>query len=260
MARRDRENKSKRFVTGSRFFGRVNEMGMQGYGSYAFPDGTRYLGETLNGRFHGLGTIIMAKPYSISFTVLHHEGKLQQILQMLFSDSLSVDFEMPNDDEMSFAKWKYCSEEDRRFHREKLQPMQAVGPSKFQTKDGPEPPPLGRNIFDLGFGMFNRLGCMNGMAEHMTNTRDFYVGCADVRHWIRANCRHGPFVGDQLEPEIVAQSARQIIRNNVESEKKLSGHALQLDKLCRSADSQATFSSGQELRLHLANDTTDSTS
>lgn len=237
------------YPTGSKFLGSQNDMGMQRFGLYMYPDGTKYVGHFYNNRFHGDGTIEIPFPHCVSFNVLHHHGKLIKILGMTFNDNLEVEFEL-NNDTITFDKWNYCTKQDRRFCAEKLGPMEAVGPNKYKTRDGPNPMPLGRSIFDLGFGKFNRHGILTGMPNHMSKTREIYVDSPEVRAWILNNCRHGDLRNIHVDQEMLAQSARQIIQNNLTHENELVG------ELFRDFDTSVqpkseTSLSAKELRLRM---------
>ncbi|EDW69622.1 MORN repeat-containing protein 5 [Drosophila virilis] len=246
------------FLTGSKFYGNYNELGMQDYGLYVYPDGTRYLGQFYNNRFHGNGTIELPKPYCVFFTVVHKHGELTHISRMSFTDLLPVQFTMTQDN-ISFENWNYCTAADRRFNAERMTKLEAVGPEMFLTSDGPNPPPLHRNVFDLGFGLLTDLGFLKNMPNHMTETTQFYVGCRNVRRWIRENCRHGPLKGKHLKQEVLSKFARQIMRNNLECAAELKTHAIKKIatttqhrcKVCRRSRSEESAGSAKEVRLHL---------
>lgn len=234
------------YPTGTKFYGNHNDMGMQDYGLYTYPDGTKYLGQFYNNRFHGIGTIEMPWPHCVCFNVLHHHGKLKRINSMSFNDKLPMKFEW-NEDTISFDNWDYCGEKNRSFNGEKLGPMEAVGPFKYQTQEGPNPPPLGCNIFDLGFGKFNRLGCITEMPSHLSETKEFYVGCSEVRSWIQDNCRHGELRELRVDQEMMAHFSRQILHNNLESEKEL----IEIPVQSLLHQSKNSSLSAKEVRLHL---------
>ncbi|KAL7732245.1 hypothetical protein ACLKA6_018483 [Drosophila palustris] len=241
------------YPTGSNFKGNSNSLGMQDFGLYTYPDGTRYLGQFLNNRFHGTGTIELPSPHCVSFSVLHRHGELIEIQSMTFNDNLPVEFDWKGET-MTFDNWNYCTAKDRRFCAEKSRPMEAVGPHKFKSREGPNPPPLGRNIFDLGFGKFNRRGCVTGMPTHISKTRQFHVDCPEMREWIQNNCRHGELKNIHLSQETRAQFARQIIENNLENEKSFLEELPSESNLARKSPSCL---SAKEMRLGLG-ETSDS--
>lgn len=236
-----------RLPSGSKYYGKSDRRGMQGFGQYIFPDGTKYTGFFKNNQFHGEGTMLMPNIHEVCFSVLYHEGKLKQISRISFTDKLEVDFEIDGD-EISFDNWKYCTAQDRRFNGEIVDGLKAVGPQTYQIAEGPKPTPLRKNNFDLGFCQLNSLGCVVNMPKHMSRTRNLYVGPA-VRRWIRENCRHGKLQGRQLKEEVLAKFARQIIANNVRVERELTGKPVRRSwKVCRRSSSvDSFFSSGREL-------------
>ncbi|XP_062131894.1 uncharacterized protein LOC133842703 [Drosophila sulfurigaster albostrigata] len=211
------------FPTGSKFCGCQNALGMQDYGMYVWPDGSRYVGVFCDNKFHGDGYIELSPPHNICYKVLHEHGKLKKIYNMAFTDYLQVDFTW-HGDAMSFDNWNYCTNKNRLFCGEKRGQMSAVGPFKYKSWQGHEPPPLAPNIFDLGFGKFNRFGCVTEIPNHLSPTREFFVGCGETREWIQNNCRHGELDEIQLDPEVMADFTRQIIHNNVENDKQTVGY------------------------------------
>ncbi|XP_017133840.1 MORN repeat-containing protein 5 [Drosophila elegans] len=241
-------------MTGARYVGPSDELGMQEFGVYSYPDGTRYTGGFLNNRFHGRGTIQMADPSGVTFEVTHRKGKLMTIDQINFNDALPLDFEMVDHRSLSFESWPYCTAEDRRFYQETKEPLQAVGPKKFKTKDGPNPIALGRNIFDLGFGLMGNRG-------FMLDTKTFshqrsYMSCREARRWTREHCAHGPLWNRHHKQEVKARFARQIIQNNRENADGNRKHFMPDLHVCHRSSSLDSFGS---TRLHLAS-TTDSDS
>ncbi|KAH8364038.1 hypothetical protein KR084_001768 [Drosophila pseudotakahashii] len=240
-------------MTGSRYIGPSDELGMQELGVYYYPDGTRYTGEFKNNRFHGRGTIQTPDPSGITYQVTHRHGKLLSIDQMRFNDLLAVDFELKDQRSISFDTWSYCSAEDRRFHQETKGPMEPVGPNLFKTKDGPHPLAMGRNVFDLGFGLLGNRGFMLDTKSY--THQSLYVGCREARRWVRENCAHGPLWNRHHKQKVMARFAREIIRNNQQNAGCSRKHYMPKMHICRRSSSLESF--GSE-RLHLAS-TTDST-
>lgn len=238
------ESNEVRFPTGNCFRGKFDKWGMQGYGEYFFIDGTKYTGRFLNNKFHGEGTITMPESHGICFRVQHHEGKLKEISGISFEDKLEMDFQVKGK-KLSFEGWTYCTRQDRRFNDEALHTLPAVGPLTYQTAEGPDPEPLSRNHFDIGFGEFNSLGCVVNMPKHLTKTPKFYVGSRPVRRWIRENCRHGELRGKQLKEEVLERFERQIMQNNLQNEEKLARKSVKRKmKVCpRSSSLDSCFSS-----------------
>ncbi|KAH8257414.1 hypothetical protein KR038_008903, partial [Drosophila bunnanda] len=234
------------FLTGTTFFGKRNELGMQDHGTYRFPDGTQYDGNFMNNRFHGKGSIQTTGPEGVTFTVTHHHGRLTSIDKIDFNDHLGVDFEMKSDCMIGFKPWKYCTPQDRRFHKEVTGGMEAVGPNSFRYKDGPNPPPLAHNIFDLGFGLLSRQGFM--LDTKTFSNQSFYLGCRIVRRWIRENCRHGNLAGTHLKQKVQARFNRDIMAMNL----KAAGRTyIAPTRICRST-SLDSYRPQKSTRVHLS--------
>ncbi|KAH8286451.1 hypothetical protein KR054_009172, partial [Drosophila jambulina] len=247
------------FLTGTTFFGCRNELGMQDYGTYRYPDGTQYDGGFKNNRFHGKGCIQTTGPEGVTFTVTHHHGRLTSIDKIEFNDRLDVDFEMKKDRTIGFKQWEYCTPQDRRFHKEKGEngTLEAVGPNSFRYKDGPNPPHLAHNIFDLGFGLLSRQGFM--LDTRTSSHQSFYLGCRVVRRWIRENCRHGTLAGTHLKQKVQARYTREIIENNLKVAGCSRKRPIAPTRICQRSNSVDSFRSQKSTRVHLAS-TTDSCS
>lgn len=245
------------FLTGSRFVGTSDELGMQDHGTYMYPDGTLYVGEFKDNRFHGEGYFKLPDPESVCFMVTHRHGRLTSIDHIEFNDHLKVDFEMKEDRTIGFKPWMYCTPSDRRFHGEITGTLEPVGPESFKTKDGPIAPNLGRNIFDLGFGHLSKQGFMLGTKTFANQS--FYLGCRGVRRWIRENCRHGVLMHHHLKQKIKARFAREIIQNNLEDAGCSPKPCLPPSRICQRSASLDSSRSQKSTRVHLAS-TTDSCS
>ncbi|KAH8317005.1 hypothetical protein KR074_006483 [Drosophila pseudoananassae] len=252
------------YLTGSRFTGQCNDLGMQDFGTYVYPDGTRYSGYFLNNRFHGKGTIQMPDPAGITFAVVHNNGRLEKIEKMNFNDCLPVEFDVRGSN-ISFKRWNYCSSKDRRFHKETLTPMEAVGPNKFQTANGPEAPNLPRNVFDLGFGLLTQHGFVldnKDFGHHVlyggssSNDKSFYLGCREARRWIRENCAHGQLWNRHIKQKIISYFTRNIIQNNIENSGCSKLNDIPKGKMCRRSNSADSLVSenAKMARLHVATD------
>ncbi|XP_017081177.1 uncharacterized protein LOC108114622 [Drosophila eugracilis] len=237
-------------MSGSKYIGPMNELGMQDLGVYFFPDGTRYTGEFLNNRFHGRGTIQMPDPSGLTYQVTHRHGRLTSIDEIHFNDSLPLEFEMNDSGPPRFESWLYCTSEDRRFYQETKEPMEAVGPKKFKNKDGPNPFAMGRNVFDLGFGQLGNHGFM--VDRRPNGMQSIYVGCREARRWTRENCAHGPLWGRHHKQKVMARFAREIIENNQENAGCRRKQYMPKAHICRRSCSMDSF--GSE-RLHLGSTT-----
>ncbi|XP_030385869.1 MORN repeat-containing protein 5 [Scaptodrosophila lebanonensis] len=260
-----------KLLTGSTYFGLSDALGMQDFGIYVFPGGTRYNGNFCNGRFHGHGVLQMAEPHRVTFRVIHDHGQLTQIRQIAFDDELEVDFNITKQDEdlekMSFANWSYCTSRDRRFQHEIQNTIEPVGPLQFKGKEGPILPKLAANIFDLGFGRLNKNGFLLDIPNYLTETRQCYVGCPAVRQWIRENCRHGSLPGKHIKQKFRAKWSRQIIQNNLEAEEEAQRNmeapdarckkiivqpkTKTLSRICRRRKSESSSLSAKRMRLAL---------
>ncbi|XP_016975830.1 MORN repeat-containing protein 5 [Drosophila rhopaloa] len=237
-------------LTGARYAGTSNELGMQEFGVYLYPDGTRYTGEFLNNRFHGRGTIQIPDPSGITYHVTHRHGRLKTIDQMKFNDSLPVDFEVMDHGSLCFDSWPYCTAMDRRFYQETKGPLDPVGPNKFKSKDGANPLNLGRNVFDFGFGLLGNRGFM--LDTKTFSKESSYMGCREARRWTRENCPHGPLWNRHHKQRVKAQFAREIIQNNWENAGCIRKRTMPNVRICHRSTSLDSFGSA---RLHLASTT-----
>ncbi|XP_020816938.1 MORN repeat-containing protein 5 [Drosophila serrata] len=234
------------FLTGTTYFGKFTELGMQDHGTYRFPDGTQYDGNFMNNRFHGKGSIQTTGPEGVTFTVTHKHGRLMSIDKIEFNDRLGVDFEIKKDHTIGFKPWKYCTPQDRRFHREITGTMEAVGPESFKYKGGANPPALAHNIFDLGFGLLSRQGFM--LDTKAFSNQSFYLGCRVVRRWIRENCRHGNLAGTHIKQKVQARFTRDIMDKNL---KAAGDNYIPQSRVCRRSTSLDSFGSRKSTRVHL---------
>ncbi|KAH0794908.1 MORN repeat-containing protein 5 isoform X1 [Histomonas meleagridis] len=89
---------------------------MNGKGEFTFSNGTRYVGEFLDGQFHGQG--VLYYPGRGCYKAQWDHGKVIDG-QMFFEDGL----------EYSDKDWKYCSSEDRRFYPEITNGLHPAGES-----------------------------------------------------------------------------------------------------------------------------------
>lgn len=244
------------FPTGTKFIGLTsgykNDLGMQKQGTYIFPDGMRYKGSFRNNLFHGAGIFELPDPYNIVFKVNHNMGVLKEIRQMMFDDNLQVEFTL-EDDGMSFDNWNYCTGNDRRFHTERIDGLKAVGSAK------PKQRPLQPNIFDLGFGLFNEYGFLLDIPKYMGGPTHAYIGCRETRRWIRENCPHGELTASHIKGELIADTFRHIIENNILAELKFGCKTNQMEDLihqakpqiCRYTRDQTSSTSGKRMRMYL---------
>lgn len=125
---------------------------MDGYGTYTFPDGSTYQGYFGNGKFHGVGTVFLAKPYNFVIKGTFVHGSLESIDDMCFEDGLNVTASL-HGFQMDFSKWFYCTNGDRRYMREHSEGIHPVGPTTSLSANTPDRP-LSEGCYDVGEGMY----------------------------------------------------------------------------------------------------------
>lgn len=99
------------------YSGERNEVGtMDGKGEFTFPNGTRYVGELVDGEFHGKGTLFY--PGRGRYEAEWDHGKVIKG-KLFFDDGL----------EYKDENWIYCSPEDRRYNIEIVNGLRPAGES-----------------------------------------------------------------------------------------------------------------------------------
>jgi len=139
--------------------------------------GTRYVGEFLDGRFHGKGTLHMTT--GASMKGIWNHGKMTES-ELTFKDGLK--FEDSED-------WSYCQGNDRRFYTEQCNGLKPAGRS--QLTNIPREIPDGH--YDTGDGFYDPI-----KREIVDYDGKFARNADEEEHeWIITNCRKAwdEFVG-----------------------------------------------------------------
>ena len=89
---------------------------MDGKGEFTFPNGTKYVGEFVDGEFHGNGTLYL--PGRGRYEAVWDHGKVVSG-KMFFEDNL----------EFQNENWFYCAADDRRFANEVTNGLNPAGKS-----------------------------------------------------------------------------------------------------------------------------------
>eukprot|EP01147_Barroeca_monosierra_P002816 gene2816-5659_t len=92
---------------------------MEGHGEYILPNGTKYVGQMVDGEFHGEGTLIFQN--GAKFTAIWEHGRATGTTpsrgDYFFADGLKFEE----------IDWEYCTDDDRRFYQELLHGLQPAG-------------------------------------------------------------------------------------------------------------------------------------
>ncbi|CAG9761306.1 unnamed protein product [Ceutorhynchus assimilis] len=134
----DMDVKMKTFITGSRYIGHLNKLGMAGKGIYKYPHGVIYDGQfNKQGEFHGLGSLIY--PGGQRVDGMWKNGKLSGA-NFVASDNSRFDS-------------NYCEMPDRRFQIELDNEVQAAGQEYLTNDEVPRTIPPG--MYDTGYGFYD---------------------------------------------------------------------------------------------------------
>mmetsp|Transcript_21498 Transcript_21498/g.31213 ORF Transcript_21498/g.31213 Transcript_21498/m.31213 type:complete len:180 (+) Transcript_21498:141-680(+) len=167
--------KHKGGLVGSRF---------DGHGNYDSAHGGKYIGNFLEGLFHGEGTLYVKGGY---FKGEWEYGKMVEG-KFYFSDGLEYE---------AGDEWTYCTEEDPRFQAE-IEKGVEVGGELLYTTANPDPPRLPPGCYDIRTGYYDPKE--NSIMSYTTNDPLRPVDDAE-RDWIIANCR----VSTEASPEEQAE-------------------------------------------------------
>uniref|UniRef100_A0A1A9WTC9 MORN repeat-containing protein 5 n=1 Tax=Glossina brevipalpis TaxID=37001 RepID=A0A1A9WTC9_9MUSC len=198
------------FLCGSKYTGDWSGMfrWMDGYGTYTFPNGSTYRGYFKRGKFHGFGTVVLAKPYNFVIRGMFASGSMESIDDMCFADGLHVEAAL-HDLELDFNEWFYCTSSDRRYMREFVNGIEPVGPTASLSANPPNRP-LGEGVYDVGEGTYRDQSCI------ITNRPPPFVHMrvvtADELSFLR-NCRKGG-----KDVTCTPQLQRKILNRNISTE------------------------------------------
>eukprot|EP01135_Chromosphaera_perkinsii_P005965 Nk52_evm10s375 gene=Nk52_evmTU10s375 len=163
--------------TGSDYMGDIVNRRMEGKGVYTFRTGTIYKGDLVDGEFHGHGTLHF--PNGGKYEADWEHGLATQG-SYTFRDGLVYELE----------GWDYCTSDDRRFYRERVEGLKPAGESQKKNNEPAEVIPQG--CFDCGDGYFS-IGEGNKVQKYGTNKGEIVrkTEGRQERIWIQAKCRVG---------------------------------------------------------------------
>uniref|UniRef100_A0A034WKA0 MORN repeat-containing protein 5 n=1 Tax=Bactrocera dorsalis TaxID=27457 RepID=A0A034WKA0_BACDO len=208
--------RSVKFCTGSNYVGIYNNPlnCMEGYGLYVYPDGSEYQGFFRRGRFHGIGRLTMAAPYSFTFIGEFDNGELTSINKMIYPDGLifKADF---NKAKLNTANWTYLSKNDRRYTRELCMDLPPVVPNEPVSRYSPRS--LQPNTYDTEEGIYvEKSRFITKIPPPFYHLR--FVNCDKEIDWIRQFCRHDDSDVATEPDEVIG---RQILESNVRASTEL---------------------------------------
>ncbi|XP_036332506.1 MORN repeat-containing protein 5-like [Rhagoletis pomonella] len=205
-----------KFCTGSSYVGIYNNPMncMDGYGFYVYPDGSEYQGHFRRGRFHGVGRIKMAPPYSFTFIGKFENGEMTVINEMIYPDGLTFNADFKSG-KIDTTNWNYLSKADRRYKQELAMGLPAVTPHEPLTRYNART--LEPNTYDTEEGIFiEKSRFITQIPAPFLHQR--FVSCDKELDWIRKCCRHAEGAGPN-EPD--EPDARRIIEANIKASTEL---------------------------------------
>lgn len=131
---------------------------MEGQGEYTLASGNRYVGDMVDGEFHGRGTLFF--PNGGRYEATWTNGVASDGVYF-YQDGLRRD--------PAEASWDHCTGNDRRFYSEVTGGIPPAGASKITNDGSPASLPVG--AFDCG----------NGYLDPTTNSVHDYVSHKLIR-------------------------------------------------------------------------------
>ncbi|EPZ33181.1 hypothetical protein O9G_001150 [Rozella allomycis CSF55] len=169
--------------------GRIN-----GHGEYHFPTGNVYVGNFVDGQFHGHGTVHLANnggkfvaewdngvivkgtfifPDGLIYSPDYEQENFEAI--MLDSRKEGQDFTLPVNE-----SWDYCTAKDRRFYSERISSINPAVVDKLPPKEIPS------GLFDTGDGFYSPNE--NSVYDYQNEKVIRKVGLEEDM-WIKEHCR-----------------------------------------------------------------------
>ncbi|XP_056258788.1 MORN repeat-containing protein 5 isoform X1 [Seriola aureovittata] len=157
-------------VTGSRYKGETKNGRMEGKGEYTFPTETKYEGEMKDGMFHGKG--VLHFPNGSKYEATWENGIAKQG-SFTFADGLRC----------QEKDWDYCDGYDRRFYSERCNGLRPAGES--QLTDLHPPRVIPEWCYDCGDGFYDPTTKVvtSYMGRFLRNADD------SEHEWIVRTCR-----------------------------------------------------------------------
>ena len=184
-------------LTGSSYAGDVCDDRLEGMGRYTFASGATYVGQMLDGVFHGKGTLHL--PNGGKFEAMWENGKAvgfdaPSSMDDPYADEYSAKaMERQSGGAYTFSdglmfceqEWPYCDGFDRRFYSEACNGLKPAGRSQLTDADPPRKVPLGQ--YDCGDGFYDpqRRVVFDYNGDFLRNAD------TDEHEWIVSTCRKG---------------------------------------------------------------------
>lgn len=182
---------------------------MHGYGNYTYPDGSHYKGSFSNGKFHGYGELTLPKPYEMTFKGTFVRGRLDELVEMLFSDGLKADGKLNADSgEIDFSNWEYCMDREPRLNAEHVIGMNPFG-RDLQISARCPTLKLPNDCYDVNPLVTKRLPPLHPVKP---------INCMKERDWIKRNWCHA----DDTKTDYDSEIFQKIMIANLDTKDELS--------------------------------------
>lgn len=185
-------------LTGSIYSGEALNGRMEGNSRYVFSSGATYVGEMVDGVFHGQGTLYL--PGGGKFEAIWENGKAvgfdpPEIEDDPYGEALTEEAVVRDSggrytfrDGLHYCEkdWPYCDGFDRRFYSEACHGLKPAGRSQLTDNNPPRKVPLGK--YDCGDGFYDpeRRVVVTYKGKEFVRNAD-----VDEHEWIVRTCRKG---------------------------------------------------------------------